>query len=230
MSSTDDTAGGKRIRTALLQKWPEADFSTLATDEVLKRLADARNTASKSANIFMLVAALLSLLYVLRLEGLASNIGVGSYNLASLPFGLFVLSAAALVCACVSLIRIGDSRAYDRQLMLSCEQRFGCECHLRYIGFPNEFGWGEPFSQMAGVVRVGTVAAVLRGITILLINLYLLGLVAAPIASGFDFLLNNRSLVEAKFEFFQVGIVAFLLATNVSVFFLVLWLRLVDRD
>lgn len=222
--------GARGVRKALLEKWPDADFAALATDEALLRLADSRNTASKSANRFMLAAAALSLLYVLKLQGLAADLSLGSYSLARLPFGLFVLSAAALIASCVSLIRIGDSRAYDRQLMLACEERFECDCQLRYLAFPNEYAWGEPFSQMAEVVKVGWAASVLRAITIFLINIYLLGMIFAPIAAGIDFIWNERSLFEQQFQSLQLGLITFLLITNVAVFMLVLWIRLVDRD
>lgn len=231
MSSANDNHGAsRRVRDGLSKKWPHADFVAVASDEALLRLADARNTSSKSANIMMILASGSSFLYLLRLQGLANDIKIGDYDISKIPFGLFVLGVTALLLSTISLIRIGDSRSYDRQLRLACEKRFDGDCDLRYLAFPNEHAWGEPFSRMAYIVEAERIASGLRAVALLLANIFLFGITVSPLAAGIDFVINERWEIDTAFQSERAVLVYFLLAANLSMILLVSWLRLADRD
>lgn len=232
MSSANDNPNRPRkIRDGLSQQWAQSDLSSVASDDALLRLADARNAASKSANIFMLIAAASAILYLLRLEGLGSELRVGDYTLAKLPFGLFVICGVALTISTVSLIRICDSRAYDRHLILACEKRYGeCDCHLRYTAFPNDNAWGEPFSQIAYLIDLRLFGSVVRSIALLVVNLFFLMITVAPLVISFDFLINDRWAAEPSFQSVQYGSIVFLLVSNSSMLLLTMWIRFSDRD
>lgn len=230
MSEISERSAGKRhIRNGLRSKWSSSDFSAIASDEALERLAEARNKSSRTANTFMLFAASVSFLYFLKLEGLASDFSVGQYRLADLPFGLFVLCVTALALSSVALIRMGDSRGFDRMLRLACEHRHDADCELRYLAFPNENGWGEPFSQIAHVIAAGAFVKVIRFVGFFLVNLFLLGLLVAPLATGADFLLCSRVLESVQFVDFRQYSVVLVSASNCALLFLLFWVRLVDR-
>jgi hypothetical protein len=182
-----------RVRAGWEHKWSAANFDAISSDEALLRLADARNAASKSANRFMLLAALLAAFYFIRFQGISVGYQIGGYNLEKLPFGLFVLTAAALALSSAALIRTGDSRSFDRTLLLACEKRFECDCELRYLAFPNEHAWGEAFSRMLSAIDAGPVAKILRHLSLLATSLFLLFLAVLPALSGTDFLVGNRA-------------------------------------
>lgn len=230
MTSANDNQAPRKVRDGYLKAHSVDNFASVASDDALLRLAEARNAASKSANIFMMAAALTGALYFFRLQGVAGELSLGDYRLANLPFGLFVLSCTALIGSTVSLIRFGDSRAYDRQLMLACEQRYDCDCELRYLVFPNEHGWGEPFSKMAHVVKLGWISCLFRNISFLLINLFLAGLALAPVATGIDFLFTGRWSENVDLKVPQIITTVFLVGANVATILLITWVRLVDRD
>jgi hypothetical protein len=229
-SANDNQRGPRRVRDGYLANLADNDFASVASDEALARLAEARNAASKSANLFMLIGAILAGLYFLRLQDVAGDLKFGEYKLSNLPFGLFVLAFCALAVSIVSLIRFGDSRAYDRQLKLSCEQRYGCDCDLRYLVFPNQHGWGEPFAQMAHVVKIGLLAGFLRLVAFGLINLFLLAITLAPSATGIDFFANERWSADSGFTTTRQVIIGFFLAANIATLLLTFWIRLLDRD
>ena len=229
-SANDNGSRSRRIRDGLAKRWPDSTFDAISSDEALLRLAEARNTASKSANKFMLIAVILAGLYVLRLNDLGQEIKLGDYSLDKLPFGLFVLSAASLVISTVSLIRIGDSRSYDRYLLLACEKHSESDCRIRYLSLPNEHAWGEPFSHSVNLIESGFVAGGLKSIAFLMVNLFLFFLSIAPILVGVDFLLHRSPPVSTNFGRLQLGLVCFFLASNLAIFALVFWARLADRD
>lgn len=230
MASANDNEGTRRIRDGYLARWSRENLAEVASDEALIRLAEARNASSSSANKFMLLAAASAFLYLLRLEGVAAELGMGGYNLRDLPFGLFVLASVATALATMSLIRSGDSRAYDRQLRLACEKRHGSDCLVRYVVFPNERAWGEPFSVMASVVDAGRLMSSLRFLSLLLINAFLFVLVISPVATGLDYLLAERYLSDLAYRDLRFWIVFFLTLANTSTLILVFWTRLSDRD
>lgn len=231
MALANDNGGrSRRVRDGLAKRWPDSNFEAISSEEALLRLAEARNTASKSANKFMLVAAVIAGLYFLRLNGLGQDIKIGEYSLAKLPFGLFVLSASALIMSTVSLIRIGDSRSYDRHLLLACEKRFAGERELRYLAFPNEQAWGEPFSRMVNVIEGGRAASILRSLSLLFSNLFLLFLALSPLIVGIDFLLYRAASIESDFRQLLSWLVVFFVISNLSILALILWARLADRD
>lgn len=229
-SVNDNTRGSRRVRAGWERKWVSANFEAITSDEALSRLADARNASSKSANRFMLLAALVSALYFVRLQGLASGYEIGGYNLDSLPFGLFILSASTLALSSSSFIRTGDSRSYDRTLLLACEKRFECDCELRYLAFPNEHAWGEPFSRMLRAIEAGWILKTVREISLLSTSLFLLALTLLPAFSGLDFILGGRASIENSFTDFQIATISFLLFANVAILLSTFWARLSDRD
>ena len=231
VSSANDNSGGhNRIRNGLLNKWASADFAEIASDDALERLAEARNSASKTANTFMLFAALSAFLYLLRVEGLAEDVRIGQFTLASLPFGLFVLSAFSLILSSVSFIRAGDSRGFDRLLRLACDQRFKCDCELRYLAFPNPNAWGEPFSQISYAVEARKSMRFVRFVGLTTANLFLLVILISPLAAGLDFLFFSRSAQDAEFANLRHYFVLFVAVCNAAIFILLAWVRFVDRD
>lgn len=199
-SANDNGTPPKRIRDGMIRLWSGVDFSTIATDEALERLALARNTASKTANTFMLWAALLAFLYFLRVQGIATYLKIGEYKLSDLPFGQFVLCIACLIISCVSLVRSGDSRAFDRYLRFSCEQFSASSCEVKYLAFPNEHAWGEPFSRLVHFPQAGLAAKFLRTVSLLFMNLFVLLLVASPLIAGLDFIIKQRATVDTAFQ------------------------------
>lgn len=225
----DNPQGPRKVRDGLSKNWPIGDAGT-TSDETLLRITEARNSSSKSANTFMIFAASSAFLYFLRLHNIADQIKVGEYSLAKLPFGLFVISSVSLTLSIVSLIRYGDSRSYDRYLKLACESRFGLDCQLSYLAFPNNHAWGEAFARMAHAVQLGIVSRTIREISLLLINLFLLCLTILPLIVGMDFIYNDRWWLEADFRLAQSATVKFLTLANVATLLLVSWLRVVDRD
>jgi hypothetical protein len=220
----------RSIRDGFLRVCPEKEFSGLVTDEGLSRLSSARNAASKSANLFMVIAALIAALYFLRLEGLAGEIKIGEYKLSALPFGVFVLCASVLALSCVSLVRTGDSRSYDRLLRLACEQRHKGKDAMAYHLFPNEHAWGEPLSRMAHAAQGGAFSQILRGVSLLFINAFTLMLILLPAACGIDFLYNDRVVMDKDFQFIRWYFILFLLISNVSSVLLVFWANAIDRE
>lgn len=231
MASANDRVGAHRsVRAGWEAKWSATNFDAISGDEALKRIADARNVASKSANRFMLLAALVGALYFIRFQGLTAGYEIDGYNLDKLPFGLFILAALALTLSSASLIRTGDSRSYDRTLRLACEKRFECDCELRYLAFPNEHAWGEPFASMVKAIHAGSVAKLIRELSLLSTSLFLLGLAVLPALAGLDFLAGKRAWLEHSFRGVQVGTIAFLLFADVSILVSTFWARLSDRD
>lgn len=227
--ANDNPKGPRKVRDGLSKDWP-VDHSDVTSDEALLRIAEARNSASKSANTFMIFAAIGAFLYFLRLQGVASQIKIGEYSLDKLPFGLFILSCVSLSLSVVSFIRYGDSRSYDRYLKLSCEKRFGLDCHLRYLAFPNDHAWGEPFSRMAHSVQLGIVPRIFRQISLLFISMFLFTLTVLPLMVGADFIYNDRWWFEADFRLAQSVTVKFLGLANLATLLLVSWIRVADRD
>ena len=230
MASANDNEAKRRVRDGYLRHWKDANFAEIASDEALQRIAEARNTSSGSANRFMILASLTAFLYLLRLEGIANDLSLAQYKLKDIPFGLFVLSAAATSLSTISLIRTGDSRAYDRQLRLACEKKYNVDCHLRYVVFPNEKAWGEPFSTMSSVIDAGRIMVGIRFAALLLINLFLLGLVVGPLATGADFLISHRYLGDTGYQNLRFWVISFLTTANGLTLLLMLWARLADRE
>lgn len=231
MSSANDNSGGvRRIRDGLLTKWSGANFAEIATDDALERLADARNAASKTANTFMLFAAVSAFLYALKIEGLAEEISVGQFTLSNLPFGVFVLCATSLVLSSVSFIRAGDSRGFDRLLRLACDQKYTCDCELRYLAFPNSHAWGEPFSQISHAVDAGMFARAIRFIGLAMANLFLMVVILAPLITGVEFLFSDRVSQDVAYTELRQYSIIFLTLSNASMLLLLLWVRFVDRD
>lgn len=163
----------RSIRDGFLRGNATEHFPELATDNALERLSTARNLASKSANLFMLVSALFSTLYFLKTYGIAGEIRIGDYKLSDLPFGDFVLCSAALALSCASLVRSGDSRSHDRMLRLACEQRYPDGGMVAYQLFPNENAWGEPLNRMIFSVNGGMVFKCFSFISLLSINSFI---------------------------------------------------------
>lgn len=230
MASANDNEKKRRVRDGYLAQWDEADFSEIASDEVLVRLAEARNSSSASANKFMLFAAAAAFLYLLKLEGIASGLSVGDYSLRDLPFGLFLLAVIGTSLATLSLIRTGDSRAYDRQLRLACELRYEADCDARYFVFPNEKAWGEPFSRMATVIESGLPMSAIRTTSLTLISLFLLLLIVAPIISAADYLISGRYLINKDYQSLRYWCVLFLTVAHTLTLVLSLWTRFSDQD
>lgn len=220
----------RRVRDGILKSLDSVSFASAISDEALLWLAQARNAASKTANTFMLIGALISVLYFLRLQGIADELKVGDYKLSSIPYGLFVFSFFYISISTVSLLRFGDSRAYDRQLKLACEQHYECDCELRYMIFPNDHGWGEPLSRMVYVVDAGFIFGAFRFVSLILLNVFLLGLSLAPIATGLDFLYSARWTIDVTLHEAQRASIGFLVIANVATFLLVSWARIIDRD
>ncbi|WP_417319944.1 hypothetical protein [Erythrobacter aureus] len=219
----------RKVRDGFLEKWKKADFS-IASDETLKKFADARDKSSATANRLMVFASGAAFLYTLRLLEIANDLEVGAFKLGDLPFGLFALAVAALVLSTISLVRIGDSRSFDRQLKLLCEQRHANGCDLDYSIYPNENAWGVPFSQMVFATKSGLIFGTIRLIALLSINLFLVFLMVSPALSAADFICNERFKDGSSLEAIQVGAVGFFLLTNVASFILVIWMQSVDRD
>lgn len=231
MSSANDNQRGRRraIRDGFLNNWGQADYS-LASDDTLKKFAEARDKSSASANKYMLFAFLAAFLYVLRVLEVADDLDVGSFKLGDLPFGLFALSSAGLVLSTISLIRIGDSRSFDRQLRVLCEKRHSTGCEIEYLIYPNENAWGAPYSRMAGVASGGVIFYFFRLISLLAINLFLLGLIASPAAVSIDFIYNERFEADLVFKGLQIGLVGFFLLANLTTLMVITWLQFIDRD
>jgi hypothetical protein len=230
VTTANDNDGKRRVRDGYLARWSDANFSEVASDDALLRLAEARNSSANSANRFMLFAAVAAALYLLRLEGVASELPIGNYDLREIPFGLFVFSCVATTLSTLSLIRTGDSRAYDRQLRLACEKKYDSDCDLRYLVFPNEKAWGEPFSRMASVIDAGGFMSVVRFLSLLLINLFLCALLLGPIITGIDYVIFERQLVDPTYQNFRLYLIFFLTVANALTLILMFWARLSDRD
>lgn len=229
-TANDNNEKPRRFRNEFLNGWSGSDFTRLSSDEALLRLAQARNAASLSSNRFMLIAAALALLYFLRVQNLAGDLKIGSYSLASLPFGHFVLGATSLITSSVSFVRNGDSRSYDRYLQFVCDKRFDCDSNLMYISYPNEHAWGEPFSNLVFMPSAGKFLTVFRGISMLALNLFLLGLVILPCMAGLDFLWNMRAFSDTQFIQERSIFIGSLLAINILTMLIVFWARFADRD
>ncbi len=219
----------RKVRDGFLEKWSSADFS-IASDETLKKFAEARDKSSATANRLMIFASGAAFLYTLRLLEIANDLEVGAFKLGDLPFGLFALTVTALVLSTISLVRIGDSRSFDRQLKLLCEQRHTSGCDLDYSIYPNENAWGVPFSKMAYATKSGRIFGSIRLVALLSINLFLLFLILAPAISAVDFIHNSRFRDGSSLEAIQLGAVGFFLLTNITSFVLVIWMQSVDRD
>jgi hypothetical protein len=227
--SANDNRTSRRVRDGLISKWADADLAAIATDETLERLANARNESSATANRFMLFGALGAFLYLLKFEGIANELKFGDYSLAALPFGLFVTSAAGLILATVALIRIGDSRAFDRQLRLACERRYESGCHARYTVFPNATAFGEAFSLMASVIQAGTLMALVRFLALALITIFILGLIVSPAIAGIHYLYTGLYASEGGHDQVRWWLIFTLIITNLTTLILMLWTRLADE-
>lgn len=231
MSNANDNENAfkRRIRDGFLEKWGSADF-LVASDDTLKKFAEARNSSSAAANRYMVFAAIAAFLYLLRIFEIADNLEVGSFKLGDLPFGPFALTVAGLFLSTVALIRSGDSRSFDRQLRLLCEERHSTGCDLEYSIYPNESAWGAPFSVMANATKLGWTFGLIRFLSLLAINLFLVFLVLTPAATALDFLIFDRLGEDDNFRIVQIGTVLFFLLTNVTTFVLVTWMQVIDRD
>jgi hypothetical protein len=220
----------RAIRDGFLRVSTTEHFPELATDSALERLSAARNLASKSGNLFMLVSALVSALYFLKIYGIAGEIRIGDYKLSDLPFGNFVLCSAALALSCVSLVRAGDSRSHDRLLRLACEQRHPDSSVIAYQLFPNENAWGKPLNIMVFSANGGGIFKFFRSISLTSINLFILFLVIFPSLCGVDFLAHKRYVYEKEFKDLLCYFVIFLLISDLSSFILTAWANVADRD
>ncbi len=229
-SSRHQDEGHRRFRDGFLRDWTGTDFKRVSSDEVLSRLAHARNISSLSSNRLMLIAATLAFLYFLRVQNLAGDLKIGTYNLANLPFGHFVLCATALIASSVSFARNGDSRSYDRYLRLVCDQRFDCDSNLAYLSYPNEHAWGEPFSRMVFLTEEGKILNIFRGIGMFALNLCIMLLMYLPIISGIYYLCNSRAISDMNFILETNIIIAIFLSINILTILIVIWARATDRD
>lgn len=229
-SANDNKSSEKRrVRDGFRSKWGSTDFS-VASDETLRMFAEARDKSSSIANRLMVFAAVSSFLYLLRLLDIADELAVGSFTLGDLPFGLFALAVAGLLLSTIALIRIGDSRSFDRQLRLLCEEKHSTGCDLEYFIYPNQSAWGVPFTSMTYAVDGGCLFGTIRFIGLFLINVFLLALLLAPAIVGLDFLLQGRYEVESALQTLQVSLVFFFTLTNLFSFALVMWMQFSDRD
>lgn len=204
----------RRVREGLLSKWHDADLQDICTDEVLERLAAARNRSSATANKFMLFGALGAFLYLLKLEGIANTLKFADYSLVDLPFGLFVTSASGLVLTTVALIRIGDSRGFDRHLRLACEKRYTSECDAHYASFPNSTAFGESFSAMVGIISAGRLMATVRAAALSLIAFFTLALICAPALTGVHYLSSGAYADEGGYIHLRWWIIFTLILAN----------------
>lgn len=228
-SGANDNMKSRRVRDGLLSKWSDADLAAIATDETLERLANARNESSSTANRFMLFGALGAFLYLLKLDGIASELKFGDYSLAKLPFGLFVTSAGGLILATVALIRTGDSRGFDRQLRLACEKRFSSGCHARYAVFPNATAFGESFSLMASVIDAGKLMSFVRSASLTLIATFVLSLIVAPAIVGIHYLYSGIYESEGGHDNIRWWLIFTLITTHLTTLVLMIWTRLADE-
>lgn len=227
--SANDNPASRSVRDGFIERWADADFSAITTDEALKRVAEARNEASATANRFMLFGALGAFLYLLKFEGIAQELKFGEYSLAKLPFGLFVTSAFGLTLATVSLIRIGDSRGFDRQLRLLCEKRFPSSFDAHYCSFPNSTAFGESFSMMASVIRGGSIFNVVRFISLTAISVFILALISTPAITGLHYIGSGISESEGPHNGIRWWTIFTLIIANISTLFLAIWTRLSDE-
>lgn len=229
-SANDNRRRNRRARDGYVRRWQSSHLGEIATDEALVRLADARNSSSKSSNRFMMLATLSAFFYFLKLQGVAQDLEISDYKLDGIPFALFVFSSSALILSTVSLIRNGDSRAYDRQLRLACELKHGSDCESRYIVFPNENAWGQPFSLLASVIDSGIVASIFRFISLGLINIFLVFMIISPLIIGLDYAFCGRVGMEPEFQSARHYLISFLCIANFSTLLLTLWARFADRN
>lgn len=223
-------ADRRKIRDSLFSNDNLSDLCEIIDKDGIKRISEARNESCKTSNLLMIVASAISVLYFLKLEGFAGNIKIGDYSLSSLPFGLFVLCLSSLVTSCVSIVRAGDSRAFDRLLKRSCEIAYSEKENFAYRMYPNEYAWGEPFQLMVHVEGCGIYIKLFRTASITFLNFFLLALAISPAVSGVDYLIHKRVDIDKDFQLLRWSAILFLTTTNILTFWLISWARMVDRD
>lgn len=223
-------SGKRKIRDSILLNGNITDLKEIIDNDAIKRISESRNESGKTANICMVISAASAILYFLKLENLAGNIKIGEYNLSALPFGLFVISLSSLIISSVSMVKMGDSRAYDRLLRRACEIRHPKKDEIAYLMYPNENAWGTPLQTMVHFGEISKYSRFFRFLSLTSINLFLFLLVIAPTMTGIDFLINKRVEIDKEFQQLRWWIIAFLTATNILTFWLISWSRMADRD
>jgi hypothetical protein len=220
----------RKIRDAYTTSFLTEQFSDVIDEDFLKRISEARNQSQKSANFQMITSIIFSLCYFFKLIGIADEIKFGEYRLSTIPFGLFFFCTCALLSSCISLVRAGDSRAYDRLLRLFCEHKYGISNEVVYLSYPNLNSWGVPLQNAIQVRNINIFSKFVRFFALISVNLFLLFIIVLPDFCGIDFLFNHRVNIDIGYQSIRFWLILFLLSTNIFIFILIFWVRIIDRD
>lgn len=229
LENNDNLKPKEGIRSKYRTLWPSAGCQIFTSDDGLKRLADARNASSRSANRFLAMSIVFSFLYFVKLADVAEDVSLGSYRIRDIPFGLFVFASSALLFSCASFARYGDSRVFDRQLRFSSDKRDGGGSEFAYLSFPNENAWGSPFGRALGELKMPTIPSCIRTILLLFITLLHMALLCFPIIVGLLYIRTHYKLEIGLSDFRYLSVLLLMIMSTV-LFLLLTWVTMADRD
>lgn len=120
------------------------DSSPFRQDEILTRLAEARNAASREVNRFFLASLVFVGLTAVKISGLSLDLTLVGMQTANVPHGLFLFLVAAQICIMMSFVRTADVRGYDHHIHRIIE-RLQPRHAKRFVStFPNNAEWFAP--------------------------------------------------------------------------------------
>lgn len=163
----------------------------------MARVANARDTALRQSNKFLLGGMGSSALYAIKLAGLRLDLVVADTPIFETPYGLFVFGIVGSVCFLLAQLRFLDGKALDLKLKrMSPDANRSC---LAYDTFPSVHNWLAPSELEFGGNRAGLItklAFVILGLTTLLV--YML-----PLFASAHFLLNWPNMAGENYTPFQ---------------------------
>ncbi len=228
-------ANGNFATRSALRDWyraslPSSGCPELHSDDSLKRLADARNLSSKSANRLMIISLCFSILYMLRSEGIGQTLSVAGYPLKDIPYGLYIFCICSLSLSIVSMIRSCDSRNFDRRLKFACDTKDIEKSKLIYLSFPNDEAWAEPFGQGIVSVKSNIIIAVIKYTTLALFSILTLVIFFLPTLIGISYIWTESYALGSEFLEIRKYSTLLLVVLSALSFTVLFWTRTVDCD
>jgi hypothetical protein len=190
---------------SLLQDLPDLDlpldgdrFNSAA--KVLERLSEARNSTSKEANKFLLLAVLFSVFYLVKVIGLRVDLVLLDQKIFEIPYGIFIFSIISQGLFVLSLSRAMDARVFDRNIKAVCNRLWKDSGEFFYSSVPNPYAWMEPTANAIQQMRGRSFLKIFGKVCYSFASIFLILLYSAPIITGIHFLTNFDDL---KYDFNQ---------------------------
>jgi hypothetical protein len=199
----------RSIRAALISKVNIEDSGIMSADNIIERLAIARNTTTKQSNRLLMLSLAFSLFFLIKIAGLRIDIVLADQKIFELPYGLFIFCIVSQISYSLSLIISFESRVFDRMIRGICDKKWPDTSELVYRTFPNEGLWFDTTShavrKLDGAYGTKTLFWLASFIALAIATTIFL----MPLILGVYFLCNSTDFIKSghkEIQYYSVAI------------------------